>query len=69
MNSISCYIVKLTQTREKFIAKYAKGNPILIIFLTDTSTLRQVEKLAPELRHHGPPWSQWGQELLTISYL
>jgi hypothetical protein len=55
MNSISCYIVKLTQTREKFIAKYAKGNPILIIFLTDTSTLRQVEKLAPELRHHGPP--------------
>lgn len=51
MNSISCYIVKLTQTREKFIAKYAKGNPILIIFLT----VRQVEKLAPELRHHGPP--------------
>ena len=57
------------------MAKYAKGNPILIIFLTDkiillhTSTLRQVEKLAPELRHHGPPWSQWGQELLTISYL
>lgn len=61
MNSISCYIVKLTPTREKFIAKYAKGNPILIIFLTDkiillhTSTLRQVEKLAPELGHHGPP--------------